>query len=120
MEYWLESADLVNIRKYARVQDPYSTPPPCWSPDGNPTEDPVCAIEDIVKMSMDMQDLLSNKHEDDMAILTTPTSCFTSQTLEHDSFLLPMKKMHTNLMNKKAKVEEQLMEISHSLFGMEV
>ncbi|TXG70610.1 hypothetical protein EZV62_005545 [Acer yangbiense] len=126
MEYWLESADLVNIRTDAGVQDPYWTPPPGWSPGDNPTQDPVCAMEikqlkeEIAKMSRwDMQDLMSKKHEDDMAIVTTPTSCITSQTLEHDSFLLPMKEMYTNLMNKKAKVEEQLMEISHSLSGME-
>lgn len=30
MEYWLESADLVDIRKKAGVQDPYWTPPPGW------------------------------------------------------------------------------------------
>ncbi|KAK0595320.1 hypothetical protein LWI29_005622 [Acer saccharum] len=125
MEYWLESADLVNIRTDAGVQDPYWTPPPGWSPGDNPTQDPICAMEikqlkeDIAKMSRDMQDLMSKKHEDDMAIVTTPTSCITSQTLEHDSFLLPMKEIYTNLMNKKAKVEEQLMEISHSLSGME-
>ncbi|KAK2653462.1 hypothetical protein Ddye_013318 [Dipteronia dyeriana] len=125
MEYWLESADLVNIRKDAGVQDPYWTPPPGWSPGDNPTQDPVCAMEikqlkeDIAKMSRDMQDLLSKKREDDIAMVTTPTSCITSQTLEHNGFLLPMKEMYTNLMNKKAKVEVQLMEISHSLSGME-
>ena len=30
MEYWLESADLVDIRKEAGVQDAYWTPPPGW------------------------------------------------------------------------------------------
>ena len=57
IEYWLESADLVNIRTDAGVQDPYWTPPPGWSPGDNPTQDPVCAMEikqlkeDIAKMS---------------------------------------------------------------------
>lgn len=32
MEYWLESADLVDIRKEAGVQDPYWIPPPGWKP----------------------------------------------------------------------------------------
>ena len=31
MEYWLESADLVDIRRQAGVQDPYWTPPPGWN-----------------------------------------------------------------------------------------
>lgn len=56
MEYWIENADLVNIRRQAGVQDPYWTPPPGWKPGDNPTQDPVCASEiralkeEIVKM----------------------------------------------------------------------
>lgn len=38
-----------------------------------------------------MQDLLSKKQEDDLAIVTTPSSCVTSQNFEHDNFLLPLK-----------------------------
>ncbi|XP_044468578.1 protein DYAD-like [Mangifera indica] len=126
MEYWLESADLVNIRKEAGVDDPYWTPPPGWSPGDNPTQDPVCAMEfkrlkeALAKMERDMQQLLLKKQEDDGAIVNTPTSCITSQNFDHDSLLLPLKEMYTDLMNKKAKIEEQMMEVSHSLCGMEV
>ena len=45
MEYWLESADLIKIRKKAGVQDPYWTPLPGWKLGDNPTQDPVCARE---------------------------------------------------------------------------
>jgi hypothetical protein len=45
MEYWLECADLVNIRKEAGIQDPYWTPPPGWKPGDNPSQDPICARE---------------------------------------------------------------------------
>lgn len=45
MEYWLEKAELVEIRKQAGVEDPYWTPPPGWSPGDNPTQDPACARE---------------------------------------------------------------------------
>ncbi|KAL7001737.1 hypothetical protein U1Q18_002885 [Sarracenia purpurea var. burkii] len=45
MEYWLENADLVDIRRVAGVQDPYWTPPPGWKPGDCPTQDPVCAKE---------------------------------------------------------------------------
>ncbi|KAL3521401.1 hypothetical protein ACH5RR_019550 [Cinchona calisaya] len=45
MEYWLESADLVNIRKEAGVNDPYWIPPPGWKPGDCPTQDPICAKE---------------------------------------------------------------------------
>lgn len=45
MEYWLESADLVNIRKEAGVTDPYWVPPLGWKPGDSPTQDPICARE---------------------------------------------------------------------------
>lgn len=45
MEYWLEKADLVDIRREAGVQDPYWTPPPGWKTGDNPTQDPLCARE---------------------------------------------------------------------------
>lgn len=45
MEYWLESADLVDVRKAEGVEDPYWTPPPGWKPGDSPTQDPTCARE---------------------------------------------------------------------------
>ncbi|KAL3647515.1 hypothetical protein CASFOL_008483 [Castilleja foliolosa] len=45
MEYWLENADLVSIRKSAGVTDPYWVPPPGWRPGDSPTQDPICARE---------------------------------------------------------------------------
>lgn len=45
LEYWLESADLVDIRREAGVQDPYWTPPPGWKTGDCPSQDPICAKE---------------------------------------------------------------------------
>ncbi|PQQ03184.1 protein DYAD isoform X3 [Prunus yedoensis var. nudiflora] len=45
MEYWLESADLVNIRQEAGVHDPYWIPPSKLMPGGAPSEDSVAAAE---------------------------------------------------------------------------
>lgn len=55
MEYWLESADLINARRDAGVQDPYWTPPHGWKPGDNPTQDPLCAraLEEL-REEMDM------------------------------------------------------------------
>ncbi|XP_031261203.1 protein DYAD-like [Pistacia vera] len=126
MEYWLESADLVNIRKEAGVEDPYWIPPPGWSLGDNPIQDPVCAMEFkllkevMAKMERNMQELLLKKQEDDVAVVNTPSSCNTSQNFDHDNFLLPLKEIYTDLVNKKAKIEGQMMEVSRSLCGMEV
>nr|GMC96743.1 protein DYAD-like [Ipomoea batatas] len=45
MEYWLENADLINIRKEAGVNDPYWIPPPGWKPGDCLTPDPISAQE---------------------------------------------------------------------------
>ncbi|XP_031266939.1 protein DYAD-like [Pistacia vera] len=126
MEYWLESADLVNIRKEAGVEDPYWIPPPGWSLGDNPIQDPVCAMEfkllkeAMAKMERNMQEFLLKKQEDDVAVVNTPSSCNTSQNFDHENFLLPLKEMYTDLVNKKAKIEGQMVEVSRSLCGMEV
>lgn len=43
IEYWLESSDLVHLRKEAGVDDPFWTPPPGWKLGDSPTQDPICA-----------------------------------------------------------------------------
>ncbi|KAJ9553256.1 hypothetical protein OSB04_017301 [Centaurea solstitialis] len=45
MEYWLENADLLKIRKDAGVTDPFWTPPPGWKPGDSPIQDPIMAKE---------------------------------------------------------------------------
>ncbi|XP_043703486.1 protein DYAD-like [Telopea speciosissima] len=45
MEYWLESADLVNIRKEAGVSDSYWVPPPGWKPGDSPSQHCDCSRE---------------------------------------------------------------------------
>ncbi|CAK7355903.1 unnamed protein product [Dovyalis caffra] len=125
MEYWLEKANLVDIRKEAGVQDPYWTPPPGWKPGDNPTQDPVCAREikelreEIDKVRREMVELMSKKHGKELAIVAVPNSSRTGQDMEHGSLLIPLEEMYIDLVNKKVKMEEQLMEISQSLCGME-
>ncbi|KAJ0100765.1 hypothetical protein Patl1_03821 [Pistacia atlantica] len=86
-----------------------------------PTQDPVCAMEfnmlkeAMARMERNMQELLLKKKEDDVALVNSPSSCVMSQNFDHDNFLLPLKEMYTDLMNEKAKIEEQMMEVSHSL-----
>lgn len=49
MEYWLESADLANIRKEAGVKDPYWIPPPGWKL-GDSISLPDCMCRKEIKM----------------------------------------------------------------------
>lgn len=45
MEYWLENADLLKIRKDAGVKDPFWVPPPGWKVGDSPIQDPIVAKE---------------------------------------------------------------------------
>ncbi|RAL51357.1 hypothetical protein DM860_010859 [Cuscuta australis] len=63
MEYWLESADLVNVRKEAGVSDPYWIPPLGWKPGDCLTPEPISAHEfnflkdEISTLKREIQDL---------------------------------------------------------------
>ncbi|OWM79438.1 hypothetical protein CDL15_Pgr022850 [Punica granatum] len=119
MEYWLESSDLVNIRKEAGVQDPYWTPPPGWKLGDSPSQDPVCAREikflreEIAKLKGEMQELISKKQEE----ILTPV---TIKPTDQERIGLPPKEMYTELIRKKSAMEEQLKEISRYLSMMKL
>ncbi|OMO98200.1 hypothetical protein COLO4_14079 [Corchorus olitorius] len=122
MEYWLESAGLMEIRKEAGVEDPYWTPPPGWKLGDNPNLDPVCAKElkelreEVDKLKRCMLEI-TEKPEEDIPLLTTPSSSVSSQYLVSD--LLALKGNYVDLMNKKSKIEKQLMLIAKSLCALE-
>ncbi|XP_024027224.1 protein DYAD [Morus notabilis] len=151
MEYWIESADLVNIRRQAGVQDPYWTPPTGWKPGDSPTQDPVCAREiktlkeEMVNIKKMIQELVLKKQDEEYASMRevkqlreemvkmnknmeelafkkpmeAGQNSKSSVQFDHEGSLLLMKKRHMELVNRKAKVEEQLMEISDYLSEME-
>ncbi|XP_073227049.1 protein DYAD isoform X2 [Cicer arietinum] len=125
MEYWLESADLVDIRKEAGVQDPYWTPPPGWKPGDSISPNHVSSKElreikeEIIKLKRGMQELASKKEEEALAIVTTPSSCLSSLNFEDYGCQVSMQEIYAGLVHKKAKIEEQLKEITLALGGME-
>ncbi|BAT89717.1 hypothetical protein LR48_Vigan08g062800 [Vigna angularis] len=125
MEYWLESADLVEMRKEAGVQDPYWTPSPGWKLGDSISQDYVTASElreikeEILKLKQDMRELAMKKGEEVLAIETTPSSCLSSLNSEDYGSFAPKEEIYAELVSKKAKIEEQLKEISVTLSCME-
>ncbi|GAU44014.1 hypothetical protein TSUD_349460 [Trifolium subterraneum] len=126
MEYWLESADLVDIRKEIGVQDPYWTPPPGWkhgdsiSPDHVTSNEIRKIKEEINKLKRDMQELASKKKKEPLITVATPTSCLSSLNCKDYGSQVSKQEIYVELVHKKAKIEEQLKEISLALNGMEV
>ncbi|KAK8586570.1 hypothetical protein V6N13_010159 [Hibiscus sabdariffa] len=125
-EYWLEKADLIDIRKEAGVQDPYWTPPPGWKLGDNPTQNPVCARElrelreEIAKLKKGMSMMDNKKTEENLALAITPNSFAASQNMvDEANMLLPLKEKYMGLMKLKEKFEGQLGEIEISLRGVE-
>ncbi|KAJ8769197.1 hypothetical protein K2173_000972 [Erythroxylum novogranatense] len=105
MEYWLESADLVSIKREAGLPDPNYGPPSWLKPVGDNFRDSICAGElrllkgELAKMKRDMEELVSKKQEEDQSS--------------------PIEEMHKELVKGKGKTDQQLMEISSSLSSMQ-
>ncbi|KAM2933799.1 hypothetical protein FF1_041699 [Malus domestica] len=116
MEYWLESADLVHIRKEAGVQDPYWTPPPGWKPGDSPTQDPTCAREikelreEIDKIRREMEESKQQGNAG-LAMATSSNSCLTGVDLDRDGSLIQIKEACAELEKKIAKMDEETMEL---------
>ncbi|XP_058784589.1 protein DYAD-like [Vicia villosa] len=125
MEYWLESADLVDIRKEMGVQDPYWTPPPGWKPGDSISPQHVTRNElreireEIIKLKRDMLDLKSKKEEEALAIVATSSSCLSSLNYRDYDSQVSMQEIYAELVHKKARVEKQLKEITLTLNDME-
>ncbi|WJX86971.1 hypothetical protein P8452_69209 [Trifolium repens] len=125
MEYWLESADLADIRKEMGVQDPYWTPPPGWKPGDSISPDHVTSNEirkikeEINKLKRDMQELASKKEKEALVTVATPSSCLSSLNFKDCGSQVSMQDIYLELVHKKAEIEEQLREISLALIGME-
>ncbi|XP_058744353.1 protein DYAD-like [Vicia villosa] len=125
MEYWLESADLVDIRKEMGVQDPYWTPPPGWKPGDSISPEHVTRNElreireEIIKLKRDMLDLKSKKEEEALAIVVTSSPCLSSVNYRDYDSQVSKQEIYAELVHKKARVEEQLKEITLTLNDME-
>ncbi|PIA64598.1 hypothetical protein AQUCO_00100228v1 [Aquilegia coerulea] len=127
MEYWLESADLVNVRREAGVKDPYWTPPPGWKPGDNPSQDPNYARElkllkeEMSNIEKDVQALLLSKREDegDNAMTISTKSSSESCNLESETRVVSLKEDYGNTVKRKAHFEQQRAQISESLNGVQ-
>ncbi|KAL2614351.1 hypothetical protein AAZV13_08G004800 [Glycine max] len=109
MEYWLESANLDEIRQETGVQDPYIG------------ELKMLKIE-MAQMKKDMQELIAKKQEkSEMCLMETQKSfvnwkAMTEQRVtEIMTSLKGVQGMHENMLIWKTKVEQQLIEITNKL-----
>ncbi|XP_048233094.1 protein DYAD isoform X2 [Ricinus communis] len=133
MEYWLESADLVKIKREAGVPDPTWVPPASWMHGGVAIRESVSAgeltllKEEIAKLKRDMDELSSKNQEQNrvnpVEEMHKELMKWRSKTDEHlleiSSSLRGIQDMYRELMTWKSKTEQQLMEMSHSLTSMQ-
>ncbi|PON51076.1 Protein DYAD [Parasponia andersonii] len=144
LEYWIECANLFEIRRMAGVTDSYWIPPPGWRPGDDPTQDPVSARElkeiktEMAKIKRCIQELGSKKLEEEPSSSSTrelrslllgcknpeedlnrnPTITNVDMA-EYEGYFLLMKKALVELEKEKAKIDKQLMEMSEYLNIME-
>ncbi|KAJ4951750.1 hypothetical protein NE237_028582 [Protea cynaroides] len=131
MEYWLESADLINIPKEAGVNDPYWIPPPGWKRGDSPSQHGVCLRElsllkeEMATMKGEVQELLSKKQQEEDATVDVEANGAPRSTINHSQSVSATvvtrtrKEMSKNLGKREAQLEEQLDEFSNSLKEMQ-
>ncbi|KAM5557039.1 hypothetical protein ABKV19_024432 [Rosa sericea] len=102
--YWLESADLMSVRKEAGVEDPYWTPPLGWKIGDNPTQDPTC-----VRMFKEIWEEIANvkrerefQQQEDIAMVTTSNSLLTT---------LDQGQAYSSVTNQKEEMNSLLEEM---------
>ncbi|XP_021743506.1 protein DYAD-like [Chenopodium quinoa] len=115
MEYWLESADLANIRKEAGVKDPYWIPPPGWKL-GESINVPRCSCRQEVKM---LKDELSTMRRQMAELKTKNQSQQPITTAIPASAASSGRETYEVLMKKKYLMEMQLRQISEALMELE-
>ncbi|KAJ4841233.1 hypothetical protein Tsubulata_027490, partial [Turnera subulata] len=128
IEYWLEKAELEDIRKEAGVKDPYWAPPPGWKPGDDPTQDPVSARQiaqlnqEMAHVKQEMQMLkniaLEYGREKQPATLHIQTPS-TTQDTEIGSSLIELKQGNRDRDTRMDGLEEQLMRISQNVSRMQ-
>ncbi|KAI3712578.1 hypothetical protein L1987_71137 [Smallanthus sonchifolius] len=108
MEYWLENADLLKIRKDAGVKDPFWIPPPGWKPGDSPLQDPIVAKEinhlkeaisnikrdqdeELGKLRREIQELTSKKDQSQAITVSEQVDSSTKQLMDIFSFMLDSK-----------------------------
>ncbi|KAL5728979.1 hypothetical protein ACHQM5_001997 [Ranunculus cassubicifolius] len=113
MEYWLESADLVDIRREAGVRDPFWIPPLGWKPGDNPSQDHNYARElqllreEMSIIEKDVQELLQPKREEgDKAIVVSAKSSSESCSLESDTTVVSFQEDYDDLAKRNAPLEQ--------------
>ncbi|GAB2215398.1 hypothetical protein Droror1_Dr00019781 [Drosera rotundifolia] len=131
MEYWLESADLVDIRKQAGITDFFWIPPPGWRL-GDPIYDhgSECAKEikmlreELDRMKWKKQELQSVNEGDLMALDTSPDCLDGIDFLEIPDIdqleQIELKEKYEKMLKFEAQAKKQLLSITETLRDMEV
>ncbi|TKY60500.1 DYAD protein [Spatholobus suberectus] len=129
MEYWLESANLDEIRQETGVQDPYWIPPSTLRADSIPTQntDSIGELKmlkiEMAQMKKDMEELIAKKQEkSEMCLMEETQKSFVNwkamteeRVTEIMTSLKGVQGMHEDMLIWKTKVEQQLMDITNKL-----
>ncbi|XP_072951803.1 protein AMEIOTIC 1 homolog [Typha angustifolia] len=118
MEYWLEPADLVEIRRNAGVMDPYWVPPPGWQPGDAASPFPYGPgikkeidelRKELTSLKREMEQVSSLKHVEKMA--------FDAQS-QVQNVSCTWQDKYERLLKQNSKREEEIAAMSRSLLAL--
>ncbi|KAL8224029.1 hypothetical protein R6Q57_019504 [Mikania cordata] len=108
MEYWLESADLLKIRKDAGIKDPFWVPPPGWRPGDSHIQDPIVAKEinhlkeEILDIKRVIQELTSKKDHNQPTLVFEQVDPSRKQLMEIFNFMIDFKSETSDINREKS------------------
>ncbi|KAK7291499.1 hypothetical protein RIF29_06693 [Crotalaria pallida] len=104
---WFGNPELLNIPQQVVLQDPY------------PTLSTMPVSENLTNLQSDMLELGPKKQQEDHQPNVTPDSCSTvNSKSDLDNSLILFQEMFMELYTWKDNMEQQLLEVSNTVFGM--
>ncbi|XWS44600.1 hypothetical protein CRYUN_Cryun15aG0061200 [Craigia yunnanensis] len=120
-----ESPELINFGQDVVVQDTDLAPLARSRPGHSPSQGPIWVREldvlneEMAKIKRDVQDLAPRRQEEYQANVTPDSSVTANSKLDLDNSLLLFQEMLNDFVKWKAKIEQQLMEISSAVSAVQ-
>ncbi|CAM0875685.1 unnamed protein product [Alopecurus aequalis] len=109
MEYWLEPADLAEVRREAGVSDPYWVPPPGWKPgdDVSPAAGDLLIKRQVEKLTEELDDVKRHVEQLSSNMVQLGKEAKSEAERAHSSW----KDKYQKVVKANEKIEKQILSL---------